>query len=162
MQLCSTTPTLSFFTKNRHKSIITQVRSKLFKQISFQLTHRSTSPSPNSSPIMTPRRQSTNDLRPPPPFQLSMSISPSHGNLGRNHIGNHLNMDEPMDGSCNNKRKVRSFLHIPSQVDMQEFWSGLRRPNRSPTIVITHELRIKESSSSLAQVPSSAAEEQRL
>ncbi|OXA60415.1 Rhodopsin, GQ-coupled [Folsomia candida] len=118
---------------------------------------RSSSPSPNSSPTMTPqRRQSTNDLR-PPPFPLAMSISPSHGHLGNHHHHHAGTLGNQLNGG---KRKVRSFLHLPSQVDMQEFWSGMRRPNRSPTIVITHEIRLKDSSSSLcSQLPSPAAEQ---
>jgi hypothetical protein len=121
--------------------------------------NRSSTPSPNSSPICTPaRRLSSNDLR-PPPIHLTMHTSPSHDHLGRNHNGNHVGSGFK---NGNNKRKVRSFLHIPSQVDMQEFWSGLRRPNRSPTIVITHEIRIKESTSSVFNPPSPTDAEQRL
>jgi len=123
--------------------------------------HRSSTPSPNSSPICTPsRRLSSNDLRPPPhPLNLTIHTSPSHDHLGRNHPNGNGNQFVVGSGFCKNgngktTRKVRSFLHIPSQVDMQEFWSGLRRPNRSPTIVITHEIRIKESTSSVFSPPS--------
>ncbi|CAG7731970.1 unnamed protein product [Allacma fusca] len=120
---------------------------------------RSSTPSPNSSPAQTPpRRLSTYDLR-PPANQLVLTSSPSHDQFGRH---SHRRAYDEENGST--ARKVRSFLHIPSfpsQLDMQEFWSGLRRPNRSPTIVITHEIGMKKDiSNSIIGSPPDA--EQRL
>lgn len=84
-------------------------------------------------------------------------------NSHNTYHGNYLNDNGCLGNSLGKPRKIRSFLHLPTHHDMQEFWSGLRRPNRSPTIIITHEIRLKENGSSpYDSKASSPTAEQRL